>query len=52
MYLEESRPEIKLDSELIDPFSNVSIHRYLVSEETEMVIGIPNQKALSCVMAE
>ena len=52
MYLEESRSETKLDCELIDPFSILSIHRYLVSEETEMDMGIPSQKALSCMMAE
>lgn len=50
-YLEESRSEIKLDCELVDPFSILSIRRYLVSEETEMDIGIPNQKPLSCMMA-
>ena len=52
MYLEESRSEIKLDCELIDPFSVLSIHMCLVSEEKEMDIGITNQKALSCMMAE
>lgn len=52
MYLEESRSEIKLDCELINAFRIFSIYRYLASEETEMDIGIPNQKALSCMMAE
>lgn len=52
MYLEESRSEVKLDCELIDHFSILAIHRYLVTKETETDIGIPNQKALSYMMAE
>lgn len=45
MYLEESRSEVKLDCELIDHFSILAIHRYLVTKETETDIGIPNQKS-------